>query len=82
MDDPRRPPAVMRGVSPCANCTEKFRACHDRCPKDERADPKDPGYKMWLEQVNKVKATRKAIVESRRQDYIEERRRSKWRKMT
>ena len=31
-------------VSPCKDCKEKFTACHDRCPKDERGEY---GYKAW-----------------------------------
>ena len=48
-----RPDPVTREISPCKDCTERFTACHDRCPKDERGEL---GYKAWksrLEEVNK-----------------------------
>lgn len=35
---------ATRECSPCKDCTEKFTACHDRCPKDERGEF---GYKAW-----------------------------------
>jgi hypothetical protein len=32
---------------PCNGCTERFIACSDHCPKDERGEY---GYKAWQEQ--------------------------------
>ena len=34
-----------RDKSPCLNCTERFLACHDRCPKDKRGER---GYKAFI----------------------------------
>ena len=34
----------MREVSPCKDCTERFTACSDHCPKDARDEY---GYKAW-----------------------------------
>jgi hypothetical protein len=64
------------------NCTEKFSACHGRCPKDEQGDPKDPGYKMWLAEVQKIKDKKRAYEEERQQDHEDEKRRNMWRKKT
>lgn len=38
----------MSKVSPCKGCTERFIACSDRCPKDERGEY---GYKAWKADV-------------------------------
>lgn len=35
----------MKENSPCYGCTERFLACSDRCPKDERGEY---GHKAWL----------------------------------
>lgn len=32
---------------PCHKCTERFTACSDRCPKDDRGEF---GYKAWKKQ--------------------------------
>jgi hypothetical protein len=37
---------------PCENCTERFIACHDHCPKDERGEF---GYKAWKMQIEEEK---------------------------
>ena len=34
----------MREISPCKDCPERFTACSDRCPKDDRGEF---GYKAW-----------------------------------
>ena len=36
----------MNEISPCKGCTERFTACSDHCPKDERGEF---GYKAWKE---------------------------------
>lgn len=46
---------AIRDQSPCNGCTEKFLACHDRCPKDERGEP---GYKAFRAEIERVKAAR------------------------
>lgn len=38
---------------PCNGCTERFTACSDHCPKDERGEF---GYKAWLDKAHKDKA--------------------------
>lgn len=42
----------MREPCPCKDCTERFLACSDRCPKDERGEV---GYKAWKERVRAQK---------------------------
>jgi hypothetical protein len=46
-----------RNDSPCIGCTERFTACWDRCPKDERGEF---GYKAWKAKLEETKANRKA----------------------
>ena len=45
-----------RQISPCMNCTERFTACHDKCPKDLRGEY---GYKAWMDEINRIKEERK-----------------------
>jgi hypothetical protein len=45
----KRLPGVIRGVSPCAECSERHTACHDNCPK----------YKEWKAEMQKVKDKKK-----------------------
>ena len=47
---------VTRDPPPCYGCTEKFTACHDRCPKDERGEF---GYKAWKAKIAQQNAERK-----------------------
>lgn len=44
---------LAREKVPCKGCTEKFTACHDRCPKDKRGEF---GYGAWKAQVEKNRA--------------------------
>ena len=57
--EPKRPPQTMRNISPCKDCTEKFEACHGRCPKDKRGEY---GYNEWLADRDKVKAAREEFI--------------------
>ena len=45
-----------RNLPPCNGCTERFTACHDRCPKDERGEF---GYKAWVAKNLEIKEARK-----------------------
>lgn len=56
----------IRGVSPCKDCTERFLACSDRCPKDERGDF---GHKAWKAELNRVKKERTAFLREWAQQY-------------
>ena len=60
-------PNIIRDISPCKGCDERFTACSDRCPKDERGEY---GYLAWKDEVARVKANRKA--------YNDLNRRRKW----
>ena len=46
-----------RNDSPCIDCKERFTACWDRCPKDERDEF---GYKAWKAKLEAVKENRRA----------------------
>ena len=54
-------------ISPCKGCTERFTACSDRCPKDERGEY---GYKAWKADLEKVKARKKEYIQRRREDWL------------
>ena len=43
----------IRDANPCRGCTERFTACSDRCPKDERGEYGRKAYKAEIERVNK-----------------------------
>lgn len=70
MDDPTRIPGIIRGVTPCAGCTERFEACWGKCPKDERGEY---GYKAWKDEIQQMKEKKKAY-------YNLTRRRRQWRR--
>jgi hypothetical protein len=53
----------FRDPSPCHNCTERFIACSDHCPKDERGEF---GYKAWKAEGERVKENRRAYLKSGR----------------
>ena len=63
-------PRTNRERSPCFECQERFIACSDHCPKDERGEY---GHKAWKTKVKEIEDKRKA--------YYDEIRRSKWRRM-
>lgn len=56
-------PPSSRERSPCFGCTERFLACSDHCPKDERGEF---GYLAWKAAVKKIEDTRKEYYEQRR----------------
>ena len=51
-----RPDPVTREMPPCKDCTERFTACHGRCPKDERGEL---GYKAWKSRLDEINKRRK-----------------------
>ena len=59
MNKGQRPPKTIRDTSPCDGCTERFIACSDRCPKDERGDY---GYKAFKAEIARVKNARKQHI--------------------
>ena len=58
----QRPPKTIRDKSPCDGCTERFTACQDRCPKDERGEH---GIKAYHKLVEKVNAARAAYLKQK-----------------
>jgi hypothetical protein len=60
VDDIRRIRSGVRDIPPCKDCTEKFLACHDHCPKDIRGEH---GYKAWKAELERVKENRKTYIE-------------------
>lgn len=57
MEDKKRLCCGIRDKSPCKDCPERFLACSDKCPKDERGEF---GYKAWKAKLEEVQAKRKA----------------------
>lgn len=53
--------------SPCKDCTERFMACSDKCPKDARGEY---GYKAWKADLRKQQAAEKEYKRQRREDYL------------
>lgn len=66
MMEHQRLPGVIRDECPCKDCSERFIACSDKCPKDERGEY---GYKAWKGKINKVKQAEREYLKSRREDY-------------
>lgn len=59
-----------REPSPCDGCTERFKACWCRCPKDERGEY---GYNAWKAEVERVKEERRKyqrLAKTRRWTYV------------
>lgn len=48
---------ISKELSPCKDCAERFTACHDKCPKDERGEF---GYKSWKLRLDERNKARKA----------------------
>lgn len=71
MIDEKRMPKLIRNETPCKDCVERFIACSDRCPKDQRGEY---GYKAWKASIYLVKKVKKNYYENRRT----ERAREKW----
>ena len=56
---------IVRGYSPCKDCPERFTACSDRCPKDERGEY---GYKAWKAYIAQVKREKRNYLKNREVD--------------
>lgn len=67
MKDSQRLRIGVREECPCNGCSERFTACSDRCPKDERGEF---GHKAWKAKIKEVDKKRKA--------YNDLNRRKKW----
>ena len=53
-------------IAPCKDCSERFPACSDKCPKDERGEY---GYNAMIADLRKRKAAEKEYRQKRREDY-------------
>ena len=51
---------VTRDPSPCKDCTEKFTACSDRCPKDARGEY---GYDAWKAEIARIKKAKREYLD-------------------
>lgn len=51
-----RPEPTTRTAAPCKGCSERFLACHGKCPKDERGEY---GYGKWRAEIDKANMERK-----------------------
>lgn len=58
---------MMPNNSPCNGCTERFTACSDKCPKDERGEY---GYKAWKADLRKMKDAEKEYNKLRYEEYM------------
>jgi hypothetical protein len=57
---------------PCKDCPERFIACSDHCPKDDRGEY---GYKAWKAEMAELK---KAMKTQNSIAYTAAKRRAKW----
>jgi hypothetical protein len=64
--DEKRLTGAVRGVPPCKGCTERFQACWDHCPKDERGEF---GYKAWKAEINRVNKAREEYTRQNAKRY-------------
>ena len=61
--------------SPCKDCPERFLACSDHCPKDERGEY---GYKAWRADLEAEKKARTEYYQRRQDCWTESKRRAMW----
>lgn len=54
-------PGPIRDDNPCKDCAERFLACSDRCPKDERGEY---GRKAWKAEAQRVKENRDRYLQT------------------
>ena len=70
MNDKQRISNTIRDPSPCSGCTERFLACQDRCPKDDRGEYGIKAWKAELDRVKKAKLEYLRRSTVRRKGYI------------
>jgi hypothetical protein len=71
VQDNQRIRNAIRDPSPCKGCTERFTACYDRCPKDDRGEY---GYNSWKAEIARVKKEKHKylnLVNNRWREYNE-----------
>lgn len=59
MGERQRLSSAIRDPSPCIGCTERFMACSDHCPKDERGEY---GHKAWTDEIKRVKEEKQKYI--------------------
>lgn len=57
---------MMFKSGPCKDCTERFMACSDKCPKDARGEY---GYKAWKAECQKQKDAENEYSLRRHEDW-------------
>jgi hypothetical protein len=62
----------MSKSSPCHNCPERFTACSDHCPKDERGEYGYDAWKAEMAAIKKAMKTQSSIA------WTAAKRRAKW----
>ena len=67
MNENQRIHSPVRDKAPCYNCPERFTACSDKCPKDERGEF---GYKAWKAEIDRVKAERQKHIQRVNRKYV------------
>ncbi len=61
--------------SPCKDCPERFIACSDHCPKDDRGEY---GYKAWKADLEAEKQARKEYNARVQSAWSEAKKRALW----
>ena len=64
--DDKRITGAVRNAPPCKDCNERFLACHDRCPKDERGEF---GYMAWKAEIKRVNKAREDYLRQNAKKY-------------
>ena len=64
--DDKRLTGAVRGAPPCKGCSERFQACWDRCPKDERGEF---GYKAWKAEIKRINKAREEYARKNAKKY-------------
>lgn len=57
--DRQRMRNATRDPSPCRDCTERFTACSDKCPKEARGEY---GYDSWVAEIKRIKNNRRKYI--------------------
>ena len=57
--DRQRMRNATRDPSPCRDCTERFTACSDKCPKEARGEY---GYDSWVAEIKRIKNNRRIYI--------------------
>ena len=53
-------------IPPCKDCTERFLACHGKCPKDQRGEY---GYAAYKRDIDDIRLRMKSYDKSRYNKY-------------